>query len=171
MNENGKVYSSVFCIVIVAILIIGMVVKAEAGSIRLSMADFIPDGYAYNTYGNEYFKSFGGGTLEATGTGVTCLAAPVKFPAAAIKVKSGTVYAIDNNASSDSWFCLYSVEMTTGIANDLGCAYTSGNSGVIEPFAFTFDTKALSKSAQYYVGTCTYPDISIYGVKLNYVVP
>ena len=61
-----KVCSSVFSIVIGVILIIGMAVRAEAGSVKLPMADFIPDGYAYNTYGNEYAKDFDNGYLKAS---------------------------------------------------------------------------------------------------------
>ena len=171
MKNSEKVSSSVFSIVIGVILIIGMAARAEAGSVKLSMADFIPDGYAYNTYGNEYAKDFDNGYLKASGANNTCLAAPVKFPAAATRVKTGTVYARDNNASEDSWFCLYSVQMTTGTTTELGCASTTGNSNVVEPFAFTSDTKALSKSAQYYVGGCIHPDTFVYGVQLNYVVP
>ena len=169
MKRKDVVRGSVFCILVAAIMLGGMAVKAEAASLRLSMADFTTDGemVAGET---GFYKHFSGGYISGTASGSdsVCLVAPVKFPTSAKKVKSAVVYAKDNNGSIDFWAGLYGVDITTGPATFLGDVNSSGSSTSIQPLTLDIPDPTLHKNYQYFLGICLYGSQYFYGAQITY---
>jgi hypothetical protein len=161
MKRKDVVRGPVFCILVAVIMLGGMVVRAEAASLRLSMADFTVDGGSA-----DFYKSFNGGYIHAYSE--SCFVAPVKFPTSAKKVKSAVVYVEDNSGSDNFSAYLYGVDMTTGTVTDLGGVDSSGSSTSIQALTLDISDPTLLKYFQYYLGICIYGSQYFYGAQITY---
>jgi hypothetical protein len=168
MKRKDVVRGPVFCILVAVIMLGGMAVRAEAASLRLSMADFTMDGELFGG-DTRFIKYFYDGYITGTeDSHAACLVAPVKFPTSAKKVKSAVVYVEDHNGSDNFWAYLYGVDMTTGTVTDLGGVESSGSSTSIQALTLDISDPILLKTFQYYLGICVYGSQYFYGAQFTY---
>jgi hypothetical protein len=159
MKGRGVVRGSVFCVLAAVIMLGGMAMKAEAGSIRLSMADFTSDGMSATSY-NKWFSD---GYLEGDNA---CLVAPIPFKGIPGKLKNVTLYVIDG--AGGFWGGFYGVDMTTGAVTDVVEGITSYPSPDVQALVLTPLYPKLNKKNQYYLGICIYSNQYFYGAQVNY---
>ncbi len=173
MKRTGKKVVGLMLIAALAVVTVlwaGMTAEVHAGTIKLSAADFHPNGAIGGSSYDGYYFMWDSGSITGMENGA-CLQAPIKFPSSATKVKSVTLYVRDESDTASFTTNLYGVDMATGNTVVLGEAASSGASSEIVPLQLNLPQKTLSKSYQYYLGICVFPDISFFGAKIVYVTP
>ena len=167
MKRRALVRGSVFCVLVAVIMLGGMAMKAEAGSIRLSMADFTSYGWDYPLYD----KLFSLGAIampeDAIEEDVVYLVAPIHFKSIPKKLKNVTLYVRDEVGSS-FWGGFYGVDMTIGDVIDVVEGTTSSPSPNVKAFILTPSSPKLYKQYQYYLVICMHINQYFYGAQVNY---
>ncbi len=142
----------------------GMIGIANAGAVKISVAEFTTDG---NNAQFSYAKNVANGTLTGS-TSNPCLVAAVKIPSTATQIKKLILYLTDEGIGSHPSFDLIGLNPVDGTTTKYGSDIVTTGTSVVQGIEVPLVEKNITKGQNIALGLCLSEGQVFYGAKIKY---